>query len=358
MNRLTVLAMAFVSMLITSCVACDPPQTGELDSFHMRIDGELVEFQVGGELAAGLEQASVLTLDGLVAFDDRLAKRYDDAVDIGLFGGEAGKFLFAFSMPEELDAGELLVTRTQLPRAAEAHLRFDRIGDDGARTTFRPLNPLDALIAQPIQVTLSDDDDRLLSLSFDRLELADDCDNRLLIEDARIEARARTTTSFEDIPRFADLGIDPQQVEGTSIWRIDEADAPFVDLFPRTEAPRDGSTRYEVTVVNACNTAPYNSITFAFQALTQSTPGIYDIAEMEIIAYRNRGDPERLDDDDQFWQNSGRLEILSSDEFFEFYVVDRLELVHMILDGPEPVIDSTQDLYLADNTYVKAFINR
>lgn len=359
MNRMT--RAALIAMLSTSCVACDPPQTGELDSFHMRIDGELVEFQVGSELAAGLEQASLLTLDGLVAFDDREAKRYDDAVDIGLFGGEDGRFLFVFSMPAQLGTGgtgaaELLVSRTQLPRAAEAHVRFERIDDDGARTTFRPGDPLNAFNEQPIQVTLSEDDDRLL-LSFDRLELRDDCDNPLLIEDARIEARMRTTTSFEDMPRFAALGIDARQVEGITSLRLDDPDAPFNDLAPRTEAPRDGSTHYQVALVNACKTAPYSTITFAFDSATETTPGVYDFALLNVVAYRNRGDPERIDDDDQFTPNGGLIELIAVDEFLEFYALTPLELDLVGVDG-EPVLDSSQDLFLGDNTYVKSFINR
>ncbi len=338
-----------VALLVVAALACTPEkQDPDNDSFRMTIDGTLVEFEVVAELAQEVQEQKLDELDGLVAFDDRETKRYDDANDIGIYGGELGEFTFGVSMPEEIGTGTLTINRSQLYRAAEPWVRFSRT-EDGARNHYFPRN------GQAIDVSIAEDG--RLAVTFDRIEVVDDCDNPVILEGGAVDGKMLDTVIFEDFPLFADFDIDPRQVEGFSTIVTDQG--PFTDLFPLTFAPGGGITSYDLILTNLCPTSTMGNFNVSFEEANQVTPGIYDVADLFVLAGRPAGDPADPTDDDLFLGMAGTIELLSFDEaFLELRITETIDLVHVVIVNDQLELDDTQHMTVDAGGTVKSLIER
>jgi hypothetical protein len=344
MARLIVSVVVVVAAAGAGCEV--RKQNPDNDGYSIVVDGTRFEAEFVADISEAARTLDLHQLDAVSAFDDRTAKRYDDAADIGIFARRLDDFVLFFTAPDEAGLGDVVVNRSELFRAGEPFVTFSRVVG-GARKDFRPKD------GQTVHLAVADG---RLALSFDRLEMVDACDEPLLLEDGHIDARMLDSI-IGDMPTLAELDVDPRQVEGSAQLVTD--DGAFNDLVPVVAPPAAGAPYYDVELFNNCESADVVSLTISFDDGTQTAPGRYAASDLFIAGTTRAGDPANLQDDDQFLRTGGGTVDLVSldDDTLALAITAPVDLVHMVPQGNGFVVDDTRHIVIQSGT-VRSFIRR
>jgi hypothetical protein len=239
------------------------------DTLVFDLDGEHQEIITIDDIAAVKESGNIEELEGAFAVNDTLGdKKYMEPMDFVMHASHFSEWSLLFSLPEELGNGTHALNRSLLPRAAEPYLSLVVLNADGSKRRFLPVD------GSSIDVEVKDG--RLL-LSWDRIELVDECGAPAVMENGTANLQLLSSLAQESFPTYPDENT-ALQVEGSIVYENNRG--PFADLAPFVAPPDASDPEWFLSAINLCTTQPdrVDAVNLSFPVGT--SPGEKSLADL------------------------------------------------------------------------------